>query len=246
MIQFELFAYPSSSKDTNSESSSSNAVVIYMPGQDYVMFNGFKIQLDRVLHTANENWIGCVFCQNNRINFIECPGKSGGGGEVIVHSAEIVSSSSSSSSSSVEVVSSSSAAVVCRAPSSSSSSGSSAMVKKKDEEEEECDYDDSKKKKKVSSMRVRQAAVMLKAAKRASESVGEVLRLLKSFDHEAEVEGGITGSVKLGIVDCLRKRRGSAVSLHAMERTLQMVEDESVEIIHEELDIPPLKKRLRH
>jgi hypothetical protein len=233
MIHFELFAHPSSSKDTNSEcSSSSNAVVIYMPGQDYVMFNGFKIQLDRVLHTANENWIGCVFCQNNRINFIECPGKSGGGGEVIVHSAEIVSSSSSSSS--VE----SSAAVVCRAPSSSSSSGS-AMVKKKDEEEE-CDYDDnSKKKKKVSSMRVRQAAVMLKAAKRASESVGEVLRLLKSFDHEAEVEG------KLGFVDCLRERRGSVVSLHAMERTLQMVEDESVEIIHEELDIPPLK-RLRH
>ena len=88
-------------------------------------------------------------------------------------------------------------------------------------------------------MRVRQAAVMLKAAKRASESVGEVLRLLKSFDHEAEVEG------KLGFVDCLRERRGSVVSLHAMERTLQMVEDESVEIIHEELDIPPLK-RLRH
>ncbi len=92
----------------------------------------------------------------------------------------------------------------------------------------------------VSSMRVRQAAVLLKAAKRASESVGDIMRLIKLFDREA---GGQKSS-KLGIIDFLRKRRG-AVSFQAMERTLQMVEDESIEIMHEELDLPPLK-RLRH
>ena len=238
MITFEITAthpivnhhHHDSHNNNNFDDKNKNsidAVVMYMPGQDYIMFNGLKIQLDRVLHTANENWIGCVFCSNNRINFIEC----GGGGEVIVHSAEIVSSSTTASSIS-------SAAAV----SNNNNSWASALgsVKKKDEEEGSGDDDDSK----ISSMRVRQAAVMLKAAKRASESVGEVLRLIKLFDREAEVEG-FSGSAKLGIVDCLRKRRGGEISLHAMERTLRMIEDESVEIIHEELDIPPLK-RLRH
>ena len=220
MIQFQL-AHPS--KSTLANSDSSNDVMVYMPGQDYVMFNGLKIQLDRVLSRANENWIGCVFCPYNRINFIECPRKSGGG--VIVHSAEIVSSSTTAAATTTASVSSD-VVVVPKV--------------KRDEDDSDEDDEDSK----ISSMRVRQAAVLLKATKRASESVGEVLRLIKSFDREAEVEG-FSGSAKLGIVDCLRKRRGGEISLHAMERTLQMIEDESVEIIHEELDIPPLK-RLRH
>jgi hypothetical protein len=220
MIQFQL-AHPS--KSTLANSDSSNDVMVYMPGQDYVMFNGLKIQLDRVLSRANENWIGCVFCPYNRINFIECPRKSGGG--VIVHSAEIVSSSTTAAATTTASVSSD-VVVVPKV--------------KRDEDDSDEDDEDSK----ISSMRVRQAAVLLKATKRASESVGEVLRLIKLFDREAEVEG-FSGSAKLGIVDCLRKRRGGEISLHAMERTLQMIEDESVEIIHEELDIPPLK-RLRH
>ena len=220
MIQFQL-AHPS--KSTLANSDSSNDVMVYMPGQDYVMFNGLKIQLDRVLSRANENWIGCVFCPYNRINFIECPRKSGGG--VIVHSAEIVSSSTTAAATTTASVSSD-VVVVPKV--------------KRDEDDSDEDDEDSK----ISSMRVRQAAVLLKATKRASESVGEVLRLIKSFDREAEVEG-FSGSAKLGIVDCLRKRRGGEISLHAMERTLRMIEDESVEIIHEELDIPPLK-RLRH
>ncbi len=206
MIKFE-FAKP---KGANAE----NAMV-YLPGQDYVMFNGLKIQLDRVLR-ANENWVGCVFCPYNRINFIECTKGGGGNNGVVVHSAEIVSSSTMETKGKMH--------------------GSESEA---DEEEEE------RQDQRISSMRVKQAAILLKAVKRASESVGDVVRLIKSFDREAE-EGCFDrdSGAKLGIADCLRKRRG-AVSLRAMERTLQMLEDESIEIIHEELDIPPLK-RLRH
>jgi hypothetical protein len=204
MIKFVFAAAGSSSSSISS--SMCGAMMVYSPGQDYVMFNGLKIQLDRVLD-ANQNWVGCMFCPHNRINFIECNGNSSS--NVKLHSAEIVSSST------VDAASLSGAL----------------------EEEEE---------RRVSSMRVRQAAVLLKAAKRASESVGDIMRLIKLFDREAGGGGGgrKSSSAKLGIVDFLRKRRG-AVSFQAMERTLQMVEDESIEIMHEELDLPPLK-RLRH
>lgn len=183
MIKFEL-AGP---YGRNSE-----GAVVYFPGQDYVMFNGVKIKLDRVL-CVNENWVGCVFGLCNSVNFIE----RRGGGQVVIHTANTVSGDEDSA------------------------------------EDQE---------RRISDLRLKQAAVLLKAVKRASESVGNLGRLIRAFDQEAE---GVDG-VKLGITDFIRKRK-ECVQLDAMERTLQMVEDESLEIIHEELDIHPAAcKRLRH
>lgn len=207
MIKFE-FVKP------NGCSNSENAMV-YMPGQDYVMFNGFKIQLDRVLHSANDDWVGCVFCPHNQINFIEQSSQSG----VIVHSAEIISPFT-------EVL--------------------SALKKNEEDEDKETEEDYYYYDEQVSAMRVRHAAVLLKAVKHASKSMENVMRLIRSFDREVKEEG-FNGRAKLRIAAHLRKMQGS-VSLRAMKRTLQMVEDESVEIIHGELETPPVasKQQKRH
>ena len=191
MIKFELFNRSGNSEDA----------VVHFPGQDYVMFNGIKIKLDRVIE-ANGDWVGCVFGPNNSVTFIER------GEPAVMHAARMVSSTTTEMSSSTQCA---------------------------DEEEH-----------RISSMRVRHAAVLLKAARRATECVGELKRLIRSFDREAEDEfgGEVAECVKLGIFDLVRSSR-SAVSFEAMERTLGLVEDEGVEIIHEELDIPPLK-RMRH
>jgi hypothetical protein len=51
---------------------------------------------------------------------------------------------------------------------------------------------------------------------------------------------------KLGIREFLGKKKG-AVSLGTIEKTLAMIEEESIDIMHEELDIaPPKSKRARH
>jgi hypothetical protein len=184
MIKFEL-ACPFG---RNSE-----GAVVYFPGQTYVMLNGAKIRLDRVL-CVNANWVGCVFGLCNSVSFIE----QRGGGQVILHTANTVTGDGESA------------------------------------EEQE---------RRISELRLKQAAVLLKAVKHTTECVGNLGRLIKALDQEAE---GLDG-VKLGLMDFIRKRK-ECVQLEAMERTLQMIENESLEIIHEELDIPAAtkSKRARH
>jgi hypothetical protein len=100
--------------------------------------------------------------------------------------------------------------------------------------------------KKLSSMRLTQAAILLKSVRRASESMDDIVRLISSFDREMENQFPNGGGVKLGIHDFIRKSK-DAVSLDNMNKTLCMVENESIEIMHEELDIPHSPfKRSRH
>ena len=201
MIKFEL---------ARSNGGNSDDAVVYFPGQDYVVFNGIQMKLDRVLH-ANKDWVGCIFgngLNQNMIHFIERPLTGG----MITHTAELFPQGITG----VE-------------------NGTSSSSRRVEERE-----------KQISSMRLTQAAVLLKAVKRASESVNDVVQLIKSFDRQIEQEFSDidTKHVKLGIVEFIKKHRG-AVPFDAMEKTLQMVEDESIEIMHEELDIPPFK-RTRH
>jgi hypothetical protein len=179
MIKFEL---------ANPDGNNAEDAVVYIPGLDYVMFNGIQWHLDRVLEEVNDEWVGCVF-DTEKISFMQ---QSASG--LIMHSAKIV-------------------------------------VGKSAEQQ-------------ISSMRLTQAAVLLKAAKRASEAVKDVTRLMRSFDRRVEEEFAGAGDAKLGIPWAIQKRRG-AVSFEGMKKTLRMVEDESLEIMHEELDIRPLGKRQR-
>ena len=158
MIKFEL---------ANPDGNNAEDAVVYIPGQDYVMFNGIQWHLDRVLEEANEEWVGCVF-DTEKISFMQ---QSASG--LIMHSAKIVVGQS---------------------------------------------------------MRLTQAAVLLKAAKRASDAVKDVTRLMRSFDRR------VAGDAK--IPWAIQKRRG-AVSFEGMKKTLRMVEDE----MHEELDIPVGKRQ---
>lgn len=206
MIKFEL---------AKLNGQNSDGAMVYLPGQDYVMFNGLKIQLDRVL-CANENWIGCVFCQSNRINFIERQ-KLSGRNNLIIHSAEILSS-----------------AATTRTARSATGQSNDGIEHR------------------ISSLRIKQAATLLKAVRHAAESVDYVMNLVEWFDQEADEEfagfdqAAARDSAKLGIVDMLHKRKGT-VSLHAIGKTLRTIEDESIEIMHEELDISPVTvKPLRH
>lgn len=198
----------------------SEDAVVYFPGQNYVMFGGIQFRLDRVLHEANEHWVGCVFLgdglsnnNNKKIHFIERRPLSG---QFIVHAVGLVFSTDDEEE-------------------------GEAITTTASEEDEEDDATvvgwTLEKEKRLSSMRLTQAAILLKAVKRASESVNEIARLTRSFDRKMENEFPDGGGVKLGINNFIRKRK-DAVSLDDMKKTLRMVENESIEIMHEELDIP--------
>ena len=207
MVKFEL---------VNTPGRNSEDAVVYYPGQNYVMFSGIQFKLNRVLHEANENWVGCVFDSelNKSIHFIERKPN----GQHIVHTAELVSTDEQEE------------------------EGDAATT---DEDEDVVEWTPENEKR-LSSMRLTQAAILLKAVKRASESMNDIVRLLKSFDREMENEFPTGGGVKLGIHDFIRKRK-DAVSFDHMNKTLRMVENESIEIMHEELDIPHrIFKRSRH
>lgn len=176
MIKFEL-ADP---KGNNSEDA-----VVYIPGQDYVMFNNIQWHLDRVLKDVSEEWIGCLFDAGLTISFIQ----KSVAGVITTHSAKIV------------------------------------MPKPLAVN--------------VSSMRLRQAAMVLSAVKRVSRAMKDAMRLMRSLDDEMENEG--LGDAKLGIHEFIQAHK-KAVSFQTMKKTLRMVEDEAVEIMHMELDLPPMKK----
>jgi hypothetical protein len=72
MIKFEL-AHP--------DGCNAEDAVVYIPGQDYVMFNGIQWHLERALENVDESWVGCVF-DTSTISFIQQSG-------LIVHSANI-------------------------------------------------------------------------------------------------------------------------------------------------------------
>jgi hypothetical protein len=75
MIAFEL---------ANPDNVVAPSVVVYTPGQDYVMFNGLMWHLDRQLPPDADGWVGCVFGARNTLSFID-----GSSGEV-VHSARLM------------------------------------------------------------------------------------------------------------------------------------------------------------
>ncbi len=176
MIKFEL-ADP---KGNNSEDA-----VVYIPGQDYVMFNNIQWHLDRVLKDVSEEWIGCLFDAGLTISFIQ----KSVAGVITTHSAKIV------------------------------------MPRQLSEN--------------ISSMRLRQAAKLLSAVKRVSGAMKDAIRLMRSLDDEMEQEG--MGDAKLAMHEFIQGNR-KAVSFQTMKKTLRMVENEAVEIMHKELDLPPLKK----
>ena len=89
--------------------------------------------------------------------------------------------------------------------------------------------------------RLTQALILLKAAKRVSEAMSELTHLTRSFDKDMDREFPDVESVKLGIKEFVRKHKG-AVSFRTIERTLKVIEDEAVEIMHEEMDIPTVKR----
>ena len=95
--------------------------------------------------------------------------------------------------------------------------------------------------KKLSTTRLTQALILLKAAKRVSEAMSELTHLTRSFDKDMDREFPDVESVKLGIKEFVRKHKG-AVSFRTIERTLKVIEDEAVEIMHEEMDIPTVKR----
>ena len=97
------------------------------------------------------------------------------------------------------------------------------------------------KEKKLSTMRLTQALILLKAARRVSEAMSEFTHLTRSFDKDMDREFPDVESVKLGIKEFVRKHKG-AVSFRTIERTLKVIEDEAVEIMHEEMDIPTVKR----
>ncbi len=97
---------------------------------------------------------------------------------------------------------------------------------------------------KLTSMRMTQSLILIKAVKRALGSVKHIGSMLKSFDRQMDHSFPQEEYTKLGIQEFLRKSKG-AVSLGTIERTLKMIEEESFEIMNEEFDIPS-SKRLRH
>lgn len=70
MIKFEL-----------ADGCNADDAVVYIPGQDYVMFNGIQWHLERALENVDESWVGCVF-DTTTISFIQQSGQ-------IVHSVNI-------------------------------------------------------------------------------------------------------------------------------------------------------------
>jgi hypothetical protein len=203
MIKFELIKPGSTSFPKNN-------VIMYFPGQEYVMLNGLQIKLDRVLD-ANENWVGCVLdtSSNQLIHFME---KSNTSALMTKHTARIVSTTPSEM----------------------------ALA----ERDNEAKWTDEKKEKKLSTMRLTQALILLKAAKRVSETMGEFMHLTRSFDKDMDREFPNEDSVKLGIKEFVLKHKGAA-SFRTMERTLKLIEEEAVEIMHEEMDIPSSKRARR-
>ncbi len=207
MIKFELIK-------PGSASSSKSNVIMYFPGQDYVMLNGLQMKLDRVLD-ANENWVGCVMDTSSKqlIHFME---KSGTSASMTKHTAMIVSTTISE------------------------------MALRR--REEQTDHDEAKwtdeKEKKLSTIRLTQALILLKAAKRVSEAMGEFMHLSRSFDKDMDREFPNEDSAKLGIKEFVLKHKG-AVSFRTIERTLKLIEEEAVEIMHEEMDIPSSKRARR-
>ena len=201
MIKFELIK-------PGSTSSSKNNVIMYFPGQDYVMLNGLQMKLDRVLE-ANENWVGCVLDTSSKqlIHFME---KSGTSASMTKHTARIVSTTISEM----------------------------ALA------DDEAKWTNEKKEKKLSTMRLTQALILLKAAKRVSEAMGEFMHLSRSFDKDMDREFPNEDSAKLGIKEFVLKHKG-AVSFRTIERTLKLIEEEAVEIMHEEMDIPSSKRARR-
>jgi hypothetical protein len=112
------------------------------------------------------------------------------------------------------------------------------------ERDNEAKWTDEKKEKKLSTMRLTQALILLKAAKRVSETMGEFMHLTRSFDKDMDREFPNEDSVKLGIKEFVLKHKGAA-SFRTMERTLKLIEEEAVEIMHEEMDIPSSKRARR-
>jgi len=104
------------------------------------------------------------------------------------------------------------------------------------------DESDDEHEEKLSVMRLKQAATLHRAVNHASESIKEISSMLKAFDCKMECEFAQKEDAKLGILEFLRKCRGT-VSLDAIEYTLKLMENESTAIIHEELDIPPPKRQ---
>jgi hypothetical protein len=203
MIKFELIKPGSTSSP-----SSKNNVIMYFPGQDYVMLNGLQMKLDRALE-ANENWVGCVLDTSSKqlIHFME---KSGTSASMTKHTARIVSTTISEM----------------------------ALA------DDEAKWTNEKKEKKLSTMRLTQALILLKAAKRVSETMGEFMHLTSSFDKDMDRAFPNEDSVKLGIKEFVLKHKGAA-SFRTIERTLKLIEDEAIEIMHEEMDIPSSKRARR-
>ena len=109
-------------------------------------------------------------------------------------------------------------------------------------EEDWTDYQE----KKLLSMRMTQSLILIKAVKVALGTVKHIGSMLRSFDRQMEHEFPQKRFTKLGIREFLGKKKG-AVSLGTIEKTLAMIEEESIDIMHEELDItPPKSKRARH
>lgn len=120
----------------------------------------------------------------------------------------------------------------------------SEMALRRREEEGDTAGWSSEKEKKLTTMRLTQALVLLKSIKRVSGAMEEFVCLMGAFDDDMEREFPDDDSVKLGINDFILKHKG-AVSLRAIKHTLKLIEEETIEIMHEEMDIPSSFKRSR-
>ena len=188
--------------------------VAYLQGQSYVVFNKLQIKLDRVLD-ANKDWIGC-YLDPGRGQSIHFMRRDDDGMVVLAQSAKIVSTTTS------EML----------------------VDDKGDDSGDNTNHDADENEMRLSAMRLRQAATVHRVVKHAYESIKDLYSVLKAFDRKMEQEFPREEGAKLGILEFLRKCRGT-VSLNAMEYTLELMEDESAAIIHEELDIPsPKRQRL--
>ena len=266
-------------------SRNSEDAMVYFPGHNYVMFDGIKFRLDRVLHEANDNWVGCVFGGGNdnnkndthhhrsheekkkkQIHFIE---RNISNGRFTVHTAGLISNDGDEEKDLLLTTTGSTdeydgydddddnnkvllleeeegGGGGTGNDNSGSSSGSSTNTNYNNNHHRHHHNHNNNNnstwtpedEKKLSSMRLTQAAILLKAVKRATESMHNIVRLVRSFDREMENEFPEGGGVKLGILDFIRKRKASAASFDDINKTLCIVENESIEIMHEELDIP--------
>ena len=239
MIKFELIVPGCSQENINA--------VMYLQGQSYVMFNKLQIKLDCVLN-ANEDWVCCYLDPglSQSIHFMKRDPVSGS--MVLAQTAKIVSTTTSEMANDADgpddehkkkllMMRLKQAATSHRA-----AKHASEMIRKISRS---ADDSDDEHEKRLSTMRLKQAATVHRAVKYASEVIREISNMIKSFDHRMEQQFAREEGAKLGILEHIRKCRG-AVSLNAMEYTLKMMEDESVAIMHEELDIPPLKRQRLH